>query len=159
LEFDCVRHFAAASIPWAMMPSTTRAGDRIYFFNCCTTDMKTSRKSNVVTMDNYRRAKRTGLRKSRPDVTWHRHLARSTKRSYGNVLLASLFAVFAGWIVFEIASKPWPLTLSLRHFASYPNCNAARAMGLAPARSGQPGYYQKHDRDRDGIACEPYRRW
>jgi hypothetical protein len=25
----------------------------------------------------------------------------------------------------------------------------------SPARSGPPGYWPSHDRDRDGIACEP----
>jgi len=29
-------------------------------------------------------------------------------------------------------------------------------MGLAPARRGQPGYWQKNDADNDGIACEPW---
>jgi hypothetical protein len=49
----------------------------------------------------------------------------------------------------------WPLTVALRHVAAAPNCMAARAVGLAPAWRGQPGYYPQHDRDRDGIACEP----
>jgi hypothetical protein len=49
----------------------------------------------------------------------------------------------------------WPLTVALRHAAAAPNCMAARALGLAPAHRGQPGYYPQHDRDRDGIACEP----
>jgi hypothetical protein len=44
----------------------------------------------------------------------------------------------------------------LRHVAAAPNCTAARAMGLAPAWRGQPGYYPQHDADRDGIACEPW---
>jgi hypothetical protein len=64
------------------------------------------------------------------------------------------------------ASPTWPLTTMLRHIAAAPNCDTARAMGLAPARRGQPGYYTQHDRDKDGIACEPwpprrrtYRRW
>jgi hypothetical protein len=47
-----------------------------------------------------------------------------------------------------------------KHYAAYPNCAAARAVGLAPAYRGQPGYWPQHDRDNDGIACEPYpRRW
>ena len=50
----------------------------------------------------------------------------------------------------------WPLTVELRHVAAAPNCTAARVMGLAPAYRGQPGYYPQHDRDRDGIACEPW---
>ena len=36
----------------------------------------------------------------------------------------------------------------------YANCAAARAAGAAPLRAGQPGYREKMDGDRDGIACE-----
>ncbi|WP_312880730.1 excalibur calcium-binding domain-containing protein [Aminobacter carboxidus] len=49
-------------------------------------------------------------------------------------------------------------TDALRHFSSAPNCDAARAVGVAPARRGQPGYWPSHDADNDGIACEPYKR-
>ena len=41
--------------------------------------------------------------------------------------------------------------------AYYPNCDAARAAGVAPIRIGQPGYRDDLDGDDDGIACEPYR--
>ncbi|MGO4192637.1 DUF1524 domain-containing protein [Arthrobacter sp. YAF17] len=36
----------------------------------------------------------------------------------------------------------------------YANCAAARAAGAAPLRAGQPGYREKMDGDRDGVACE-----
>jgi Excalibur calcium-binding domain len=36
-------------------------------------------------------------------------------------------------------------------------CNAARAAGVAPLYSGEPGYRPEMDGDSDGIACEPYR--
>jgi hypothetical protein len=51
--------------------------------------------------------------------------------------------------------SPWPPLMTLRHIAAYPNCSAARLVQLAPAKRGEPGYYLHHDRDRDGIACEP----
>ena len=54
--------------------------------------------------------------------------------------------------------SPWPLTVALRHIAAAPNCSAARVVGLAPARRGQPGYWPSHDRDGDGLACELWRR-
>ena len=38
--------------------------------------------------------------------------------------------------------------------ASYANCSEARAAGVAPLYTGDPGYSTKLDRDRDGIACE-----
>lgn len=46
----------------------------------------------------------------------------------------------------------------LRHLAAFPNCDAARAVELAPARAGRPGYWARNDRDGDGISCEPVRR-
>lgn len=36
----------------------------------------------------------------------------------------------------------------------YENCTQAREAGAAPIYAGQPGYRDKLDRDRDGIACE-----
>lgn len=37
---------------------------------------------------------------------------------------------------------------------SFSSCAAARAAGVAPLYSGDPGYSTKLDRDRDGVACE-----
>jgi hypothetical protein len=65
--------------------------------------------------------------------------------------LAVLFAV-------KVAIGPWGPMVTLRHMLAAPNCDAARLMDLAPAYRGQPWYYSHHDRDRDGRACEPYRR-
>ncbi|MFJ9636813.1 excalibur calcium-binding domain-containing protein [Streptomyces sp. NPDC101178] len=38
----------------------------------------------------------------------------------------------------------------------YENCDAARDAGVAPLKSGDPGYGDHLDRDGDGTACEPY---
>jgi len=38
--------------------------------------------------------------------------------------------------------------------AYYPNCAAARAAGVAPLHTGDPGYRAGLDRDGDGTACE-----
>lgn len=38
--------------------------------------------------------------------------------------------------------------------AFYANCDAVRAAGAAPIRTGDPGYSRKLDRDGDGVACE-----
>lgn len=56
------------------------------------------------------------------------------------------------------ALSPWSPLETLKHFAAFRNCDAAWAVGLAPALKGRPGYWLTHDRDNDGIACEPYRR-
>ena len=37
---------------------------------------------------------------------------------------------------------------------SYENCDAVRAAGAAPIRSGEPGYAPHLDRDGDGVGCE-----
>ena len=47
---------------------------------------------------------------------------------------------------------------TLKHIAAFPNCDAAREVGLAPSNRGEPGYWAEHDRDNDGIACEPWTR-
>lgn len=56
-----------------------------------------------------------------------------------------------------LVTQPWPPLMTVRHVLAAPNCASARAVGLAPARRGQPGYWPQHDRDRDGIAGEPWR--
>jgi hypothetical protein len=75
-------------------------------------------------------------------------------RYYRSGTIAALLAIVAFAIVWGLSSSPWPITTTLRHIASAPNCAFARLVGLAPARRGQPGYWERHDRDRDGIACE-----
>jgi hypothetical protein len=52
--------------------------------------------------------------------------------------------------------RNWSVPALLRHMAALPNCSAARAVGLGNAREGEPGYYSGHDRDGDGISCEPW---
>ena len=41
--------------------------------------------------------------------------------------------------------------------AYYSGCNEARAKGVAPIYSDEPGYRPEMDGDADGIACEPHR--
>jgi hypothetical protein len=50
----------------------------------------------------------------------------------------------------------WPPSVMARHLAAARNCASARAVGLAPARRGEPGYWWHLDADNDGIACEPW---
>jgi Excalibur calcium-binding domain len=67
-------------------------------------------------------------------------------------------ALIGSAVAFGFSLSPWPVVVTLKHLAAFPNCNAARGVGLAPARRGQPGYYHRHDADHDGIACEPWPR-
>jgi hypothetical protein len=62
----------------------------------------------------------------------------------------------AGAYATMVAGSPWDHGTTLRHYAAAFNCSAARAVGLAPAYEGEPGYWWRNDRDRDGIACEPW---
>jgi hypothetical protein len=57
-----------------------------------------------------------------------------------------------------ISLSPFAPFDTVRHIAAGPNCDAARAVGLAPARQGEPGYWPRHDADNDGVACEPWPR-
>jgi hypothetical protein len=91
------------------------------------------------------------------------------RRSYpfaALVMLAALgsFALVWGLMTWKpwtaLSSSPWTAAIHAKHMAAYPSCAAARSVGLAPAYQGQPGYWPQHDRDNDGITCEPYpRRW
>jgi hypothetical protein len=81
---------------------------------------------------------------------------RAPRRTTIAVLAAA--AVLVGM---RLASGPFQADVTswnptVRHILAITNCDAARSLGLAPARRGEPGYYRWHDADRDGIACETY---
>ena len=90
-------------------------------------------------------------------VAWHherRMFVRGIRRRLP--VLATAAAAFALLFLALVYLSPWPAMATLKHVAAFPNCDAARALGLAPARQGEPGYWPRHDRDNDGIACEPW---
>ncbi len=68
------------------------------------------------------------------------------------VVLAAI-GCLAG-LVIEFRASPWSPFTTARHIAAWAGCPAARAVGLAPAQRGDPGYHVKLDVDRDGYACE-----
>jgi hypothetical protein len=72
--------------------------------------------------------------------------------------LLAIVAMGEAYLALDLYS-PWPPLLTIRHVVAYRNCDTARLMGLAPARRGEPGYWEKLDRDKDGIACEPVPAW
>ena len=60
----------------------------------------------------------------------------------------------AAVVYFGLATlSPWPPITTVRHLLAAPNCAAARAVGLAPARWGEPGHWQHHDQDGGGVVC------
>ena len=90
-------------------------------------------------------------------------LARRRKaghRQVKEVIFAALFGGLAIGTVLAAGTRTGPQYA--RPFAPpagawYPNCNAARAAGVAPIFEGEPGYRPELDGDSDGIACEPLR--
>lgn len=53
-----------------------------------------------------------------------------------------------------IRTSDYPPPDALRHLIALTGCDAALAVGVAPAREGQLGYHAKNDPDGDGIACD-----
>jgi len=60
--------------------------------------------------------------------------------------------VFLCWAL--TAYTGWPLLLSLKHLAAFAHCEAAELVGLSNATRGNAGYWERHDQDADGVACE-----
>lgn len=85
-----------------------------------------------------------------------KHRRRSSYPSWGWLIGGTLVAGLLSYLALANVEISSPM-MAVRHLAAFPNCDAARAVGLAPARRGQPGYYRRHDRDQDGLACEPWR--
>jgi len=84
------------------------------------------------------------------------HDAHSPQRAAKRLcLIISLGIAFPLGMTFErYFQPPWTLVGWVRHLVAASSCEAARRVGLAPARQGMPGFWQRHDTDRDGIACE-----
>lgn len=77
------------------------------------------------------------------------------RRLYRWAKMLALAAIGVALLYWGFTSlTPWPLTAALKHLAAFPSCEAARAVGVAPASKGEPGYWQRHDADGDGTACE-----
>ncbi|WP_051329387.1 excalibur calcium-binding domain-containing protein [Geminicoccus roseus] len=82
-------------------------------------------------------------------------LARRWRRWRNPVLyLLALAVIYAALML----GSPWDQLTTLKHYAAGLNCASARAVGLAPARRGEPGYWWRNDRDGDGEACEVWPR-
>lgn len=86
---------------------------------------------------------------------WVRRLRAKIGR-WAMCLLFPVVIVSAACLAIATTS-PWPVSMTIRHLLAAPNCDAARAVNLAPASRGNPGYYSRFDADNDGIACEPWR--
>lgn len=68
---------------------------------------------------------------------------------------AVLIAAFVFGMGIDTAFRPpWTLTGWMLHMVAAPSCDLARAVGVAPARHGTPGYWPWHDSRNQGVACE-----
>lgn len=76
------------------------------------------------------------------------------RRLYARLKLLTLSGLGGFAFVMVLHLSPWGILLTLRHVAALPNYAAAEAVGVAPSRTGEPGYWPRHDADHDGIACE-----
>jgi hypothetical protein len=85
------------------------------------------------------------------------HRAGTTLRRFASFALVGALAGSAMYLAIWLLS-PWPVGVTLRHVVAGLNCGYARAVDLAPALRGAPGYWTKNDADKDGIACEPWPR-
>lgn len=75
----------------------------------------------------------------------------------GALPIVFLVAMYAVEIVGSFQrSRSMTIGEAFRHIAARPNCDAARAVNLAPAKRGEPGYWPSHDADDDRVACEPW---
>ena len=79
------------------------------------------------------------------------HRQRALRRAVRPLLAAAVLGGLAAWMV---ASHPWPAGTTFKHYVASFNCASARMVELAPARAGQPGYWDRLDQDEDGVACE-----
>jgi hypothetical protein len=82
-------------------------------------------------------------------------IARFWRRARNPILYLLAAAVIYAALVL---GSPWDQLTTLKHYAAAINCDAARAVGLAPAQQGMPGYWWRNDRDGDGEACETWPR-
>ena len=99
----------------------------------------------------------------RPKQQWQRPRRRSRSWSTKDWMLviliggAALSQVVPGLKSAGTVATTSPQGLAdIQSSAFYPNCDSARAAGVAPLHVGDPGYRDKLDADGDGIACEPY---
>src|SRR5215212_659917 len=79
-------------------------------------------------------------------------IARAVTQNAAVAVPSALIGAALCWTLLSFI--PWHPLEILKHVAAFPNCSAARAVGVAPSYRGRPGYWSKHDRDNDGISCE-----
>jgi hypothetical protein len=85
-------------------------------------------------------------------VRLHRLQTALLKRA---IWIWAFLGILGGSYIGLATASPWPIGITVRHLLASRNCDMARAVDLAPAYRGAPGYWDHNDADDDGIACEP----
>ncbi|AZQ68699.1 excalibur calcium-binding domain-containing protein [Silicimonas algicola] len=101
-------------------------------------------------ISSFRRAQSARSKWATPQQGYRR---RRFPRRYLRAICVVAIISMLGW---KFYVSQWPAWTTVRHMAAAPNCDFARMVGLAPSNRGQPGYYPRHDRNQDGVACEPF---
>jgi Excalibur calcium-binding domain len=82
----------------------------------------------------------------------------------GGIALGCLVGLYQGGYLSQASSNARAFSASLgltrrstpKSGDYWSGCDDARAAGVTPLYSGEPGYKTEMDGDSDGIACEPY---
>ena len=92
-----------------------------------------------------------------------RRFRRRRQPSVPTVLICvTVVSAFGALVLAQRSSQDAPALAAMTtkdrvlHLLASPNCTAARLVGLAPATRDEPGYWDRHDADHDGVACEPF---
>ncbi|MDJ0627457.1 MAG: excalibur calcium-binding domain-containing protein [Rhodobacter sp.] len=74
------------------------------------------------------------------------------------LLRVLLIPVVAAGLTVSIYARTSPFGMEdgLKHLLAMGGCDAAAALGLAPAFEGELGYHKRNDPDGDGVACGGY---
>lgn len=80
------------------------------------------------------------------------------RRSWNGILILAGFAAVAAYVLYTWAWKSnlWPTEHARLQAAYVTDCASARRLGTAPLYRGFRGDRASLDRDREGVACEPF---
>ncbi len=142
---------------------------------CCARSEFTGKGGNIVSLNLWRRIRALPkgwrvhqgrdpekelrlLQRRFRSIRRHHDCAIKLRHFYRSAKVPVLVAMGISILISGLMSlSPFPPMVLLKHLAAFPNCDAARALGLAPSNKGEPGYWPQHDEDRDGKACELWR--
>lgn len=106
-------------------------------------------------MDDLRRAMRHEQPMSRRQKRAERTLARALSPWRIGLKLASIpFIAVSVTVSVYVRTSQYDPPMAVAHLVARIDCDAARAVGLAPSYRGGLGYHARNDVDGNGVACE-----